>query len=44
VVEVGKVGANGRRVGFFVVGVVNSEAGEDLQGVLPVFAGLLMGG
>lgn len=39
--EVGEVAADGHGVGFLVVGVVDAEAGEDVQGVLPVCAGPL---
>jgi hypothetical protein len=39
-IEVGEVGADGRDRGFPVVGAVDAEAGEDVQGVLPVCAGL----
>jgi hypothetical protein len=42
VVEVGEVGADGRDGGFRVVGVVDAEAVEDIEGVLPVCARLLM--
>ena len=35
------MGADGRDGGFLVVGVVDAEAGEDVQGVLPVCAALL---
>jgi hypothetical protein len=41
VADVGEVGADGRDRGFFVVGVVDAEVGEDVRGVLPVCAGLL---
>ncbi len=33
------MGADSRCGGFFVVGVVDAEAGEDVQGMLPVCAG-----
>src|SRR5215813_5115313 len=39
--EVGDVCADGRDGGFLVLGVVDVEPGEDVQGVLPVCAGLL---
>jgi hypothetical protein len=39
--EVGEVGADGRDRSFVVLGVVDAEAGEDIEGVLPVGAGLL---
>lgn len=41
-VEVGEVGVDGRDVCFFVFGVVGADAGEDVQGVLPVLAGWLV--
>ena len=41
VVEIGEAGVNGLNRGFFVVGVVDAAVGEDVQGVLPVRAGLL---
>ena len=34
--------ADGRSGGFLVVAAVDAEAGEDVQGVLPVFAGSLV--
>ena len=33
---------DGRRGGFLVVGAVDADVGEDVQGVLPVFAGLFV--
>lgn len=38
-VEAGEVGLDGSDAGFFVVGVVDAEAVESVQGVLPVLAG-----
>jgi hypothetical protein len=39
--EVDEVVADGRGCGFLVVGMVDADAGEDIQGVLPVLAGPL---
>lgn len=36
------MGLDGGEVGFLVVGVVDAELGEDVQGVLPLLAGLLV--
>jgi hypothetical protein len=36
-----EVGVDGRNSGLFLVGVVDAEPGEDVQGLLPVCAGLL---
>ena len=36
------MGADGRDRGLLLVGVVNADTGEDVQGVLPVGAGLLV--
>jgi hypothetical protein len=36
------VSTDGRSGGFLVVGAVDADFGEDVQGVLPVFAGLFV--
>jgi len=36
------VGTDGRGGGFLVVGAVDVDVGEEVQGVLPVFAGLFV--
>jgi hypothetical protein len=40
--EVGETNADGCDARFFVFGMVGAEADEDVQGVLPVCAGLLI--
>lgn len=39
--EAVQVGSDGRDVGLHVVGVLDAEAGEDIQGALPMIARLI---
>jgi hypothetical protein len=41
-VEVGEVGADARDGGLDVFGVADAEAGEEVQGLLPMLAGLVV--